>query len=285
MEDDLMKSKTNPWCFVLHINADADLDEAWQILQAAGLTPLYMEEDPGQLVKMYVQASSEQSTEGLLKRFPFIQYAEYEELGDINWEEQWKLHGFNFHDGYVHIDVPEAITADWKQIKLLPGGGFGDMSHPSTRLVLKMMQNVVKGKTVFDIGCGSGVLALVAVALGAQEVFAIDIDGQALDHSKENADLNGMNGKIHFYLTPEFSKVLDPNEKSVILMNMVISEQMEAWSSLKTLHSMKGISLTSGILSEQKEEYLKLVKSWGWKLEEELEEDGWLALKFLTGKS
>lgn len=273
-----MKLPSSPWCFILHIDRDADIDEAWELLKDAGLNPLYIEEDPDELVKIYLDAPNE-SIESLLERFPFIDYADRKELNAIDWQKQWENHGLNFRDGYVHIDLPLAIVPQWKELKLTPGAGFGDLSHPTTRLVLHMMNEDVHGKDVIDIGCGSGVLALCAVALGARHVYAIDIDEVALQHSAENALLNEMNDQITFSLPENFS-YSQQTKDIMILINMIMSEQKEAWESLASLHPIKGTCLASGILAEQKHEYIDWMTSFGWQLKEEHQEDGWIGLKF-----
>lgn len=277
-----MKNAQNPWCFVLHVNRDTDLDEAWQILQEGGLNPLYMEEDPEKLSKIYIDAPLDQTMETLLDRFAFIEYVDQEELGKIDWQGQWAAHGLNFHDGHVHIDVPDAVSPAWKQLKLMPGAGFGDLSHPTTRLVLKMMQGYVSDKYVVDIGCGSGILALCAAALGAKHVYAIDIDEQALIHSQENAALNGMESKLSFYLPENFQFAFD--EPPVILMNMIMSEQQQAWNSLKLSRLQEGVCIVSGILTEQKQAYLNWISEKGWKLCEEQQEQEWLGLRLQKQK-
>lgn len=280
-----MNKTTYPWCFILHVFPETDLDEAWEMLQKAGLKPLYIEEDPDKVSKIYITADSEHSIEGLLKRFAFIEYIDLEEMGDVNWVEQWKIHGINFRDGHVLIDVPEALSPSWRQLKLMPGAGFGDLSHPTTRIMMRMMKHDVSDQYVVDIGCGSGVLALCAVALGAKHVFAIDIDELALKHSKENAALNGMENKLSFYLPEEFQLPADV-KAPVILMNMILTEQQNAWAVLKSLHCQKGICFASGILAEEKQEYIKLVKEWGWTICEEQEEHSWIGYRMeWVGKS
>jgi ribosomal protein L11 methyltransferase len=179
----------------------------------------------------------------------------------------------------VHIDVPAAVSEEWKNIRLKPGSGFGDLSHPTTRLVLQMMENI-KDRDIIDIGCGSGVLGVYAVALGARHVYAIDIDEEALKHSHENALVNHMEDKISFYVNADFKLLVDV-KGPVILMNMVMMEQEQAWDSLKSLHELSGVSFVSGILAEQKQAYLDMVKKWGWKLESEVSEEDWLGLKFV----
>lgn len=267
------------WCFILHVSQDTDLDDAWELLQNAGLSPLYVESDPERLAKIYIQAAPGLTAEHLLNQFPFIVHVHLEELGDIDWQAQWEAHGLNYHDGFVHVPVEEPVQNEWKEIKLKAGAGFGDLSHPSTRIVLKMMKGCVKNRDVIDIGCGSGVLGLYAVAQGAKHVYAIDIDESALKHAYENALINDMEPKINFYKNGDFNLKFD---NPVILINMVMAEQEEAWKSLPSLHGKAATYFISGILEDQKEAYLKMVKAWGLEFEDELNEDGWLGLKLIS---
>lgn len=262
-------------CWILHVNQATPLDDAWQLLQEIGLSPLYIEEDFENLPQIYMQAPSEFTEDDLLKRFAFIESIDQKELADIDWQSQWETHGLNYHEGYVHIDLPHAIFPHWKQLKLMPGAGFGDLSHPTTRLIIKMMEKHVTNQNVIDIGCGSGVLGLCAVACGAKHVYAIDIDEAALKHTEENAKLNEMHDRFTFSIPQNFSIPADI-KAPVILMNMIIAEQQEAWHSLKALHHNHGICIVSGILAEQEQDYLQLVSRWNWKLSERYEEQGWL---------
>ena len=181
------------------------------------------------------------------------------ELPAIDWEGQWELHG-----------VEELALGD-TLIKLAAGPGFGDFSHPTTQLMIAMMQEHLRAKIVLDVGCGSGILSVAAVALGAELVVGIDIDPQALEHSRENARLNGFEERTEFYLPGE----IEVEEPVFILMNMISSEQKVAWESVRGLSSTGMI--TSGILEEEREEYLRMLESWGWSLVDEKEKSGWLA--------
>lgn len=135
---------------------------------------------------------------------------------------------------------------------------------------------------MIDIGSGSGVLSICAVALGAKPVYAIDIDTQALAHSKQNAELNQMADQIIFCKPEDFKKP-EGVPSFVILMNMTMEEQKTAWQSLPVLKEQDTVIITSGILAEQREAYLEMVQNRGWKLCGEQSEQGWLGFKFHQG--
>ncbi len=194
---------------------------------------------------------------------------------EIDWQKQWADFAPRFHDGLAHIDLN---TLGGPVLLLKPGPGFGDLSHPTTRLVLALMAPHVKDKIVFDIGCGSGILSIAAILLGAKQAYGIDIDEDAVAHSQENATVNKVEAKTNFSSTIAPEWVSD--EPLVIVMNMIESEQTAAWQSIPALHSKKAIIITSGLLSSQREHYLQLAKSWGWRLLEESEEEGWIGFIF-----
>lgn len=185
----------------------------------------------------------------------------------IDWNAQWEAHGFNFKDGFVHFE----------NIRLKPGPGFGDLSHPTTHLSVKLMRPLLKNKIVVDIGSGSGVLSLFAAANGAKEVIGIEIDPEAVEHAKENAKVNQLSVK---FLLPEVLKTF-PKGELLFVMNMIRTEQANAWSVLPLLDRPAQI-ITSGVMSQEKEIYLQEASKRGWELQNVEELDGWLGFQFNT---
>ncbi len=188
----------------------------------------------------------------------------------INWHDQWALHAPNFQDGLAHITLKGG-----KQFYLKPGPGFGDLSHPTTRLVLEIMVDHVDGKTVVDLGCGSGILALSAAILNAKEIHGIDICDEAIAHAKENALLNNLSN-VRFGRTAK----LKLSSNILLLINMISSEQETAWQQHPYLHDLEGLAISSGILIEQKEAYIIQAAKRGWAPISSKDEGEWTALLF-----
>jgi ribosomal protein L11 methyltransferase len=93
-------------------------------------------------------------------------------------------------------DLPNVVELD-------PGFGFGTGGHPSTRLLLEeMASRVAGGERVIDVGCGSGVLALCALRLGAASALAVDIEDRAIDAARANGELNGFGARLQATLAP-----------------------------------------------------------------------------------
>lgn len=264
-------------CF--RIKTQSSLDDAWDEIESfGGMEPLYSSEDSEGIKEIY--ANVERGFEIPPLKHVMDHYAT--DLEAVDWKQQWQLHGMDYHDGYVHVDLAKfgCKSSQLKDLKLKPGPGFGDLSHTTTRLVLEMMGDVVKDQYVLDIGSGSGILALAAFAIGAKDVFGVDIDSEAIEHARNNADLNGMADHVKFGFAKDF-KVPRDLEHLVILMNMIQTEQEEAWASLKFVHGLKLECLISGILVEERELYLAKVAEWDWECTRQIEREGWLGMHFI----
>jgi ribosomal protein L11 methyltransferase len=190
----------------------------------------------------------------------------------VDWEAQWASFAENFYDGLAHIDLTRFGGAG--ELLLLPGPGFGDLSHPTTLLMLKLMQEKVKREQVVDIGCGSGILGLAALKLGARSLWGLDIDPDATMHSQKNAALNGLEAVFSDEI-PEFS-----GGQCILLMNMILPEQKMVMAQGARLNAIAQTWITSGILVSQREEYLAVARGWGWELVSELHEGEWLGMVF-----
>ena len=193
----------------------------------------------------------------------------------INWEEQWALHAPGYHDGYAHIDLSHYGVVE--PLLLTAGAGFGDLSHPTTRLALELIPPYIKEKNIFDIGCGSGILALAALKMGARAAYGTDIDAPSIQHANKNAALNKLQDKSHFF-NPSESPIFPKNLVGV--MNMISSEQKIAWNFHSHLYPHFSIMITTGILKSEHTDYLDLTSSWGWSLMQEKEEKEWKAYIF-----
>ncbi len=183
----------------------------------------------------------------------------------INWKEIWEIHAPHFKEGHAVVPLSKKLS-----FKLKPGPGFGDLSHPTTNLILNFMKPLIKGKTVIDIGSGSGILSIAAALLGAKEVYAFEIDEDAIHHSLENFKLNNL--KIFLNKNPPLV--------DLVTINMISSEQKMALTQYPFIQKFPTTILSSGLLLHEKEAYLKEMSPW--KLVQEKKEKGWLGLHLAT---
>lgn len=203
---------------------------------------------------------------------PFDHIESYEKTpcDAIDWEGQWKDFAPNFTNGQARIRGDH-----FDEVLLSSGKGFGDLSHPTTRLMLKLMGPSLKGKTVIDMGCGSGILSLAAAKMGAEKVYGIDIDEEAVIHAKKNCALNGLEEKIS--ISNHLPRAIALQKPIVILMNMIFLEQKIVREHYRSLFSSAETLIASGLLSNQKNTYLDWIQPWN--LEMLHEEEGWLVLQ------
>lgn len=265
-------------CFLFLLKDNFDLDEVWQGLTDYGCALLYSEEE-GAKICIYGHLPKNVEAAEILKAFPPLESVTETSLGEIDWVSQWEEHAKGYHEGFLIIDLDPYEGGSGK-LRLQPGPGFGDLSHPTTRLVLELMSSKVKGEVVLDVGCGSGVLSLVACALGAKQVVGMDIDKEALKHAQENSLLNDMNESISFVEAKNCGQYVPKDKSVVVLMNMIQSEQAVAWESLGGLKRQVHLAITSGVLLEEEQSYLDRCAKWGWQLIAKKEEDGWLGFVF-----
>ena len=214
----------------------------------------------------------------------FISSVTWEKVLDEDWSKSWKQHwkpdavGQNLLILPAWLDVPEVHT-DRLILRLDPGSAFGTGSHPTTRLCLQALENdPPQNLRVADLGCGSGILSLAALGLGAKEVFAVDIDSLAIRASLENQRLNqGFKG--HFCALMGSVDALKEEIKGhpvdLILCNILAPVIEELAPSFDELLSSNGRALLSGLLVDQSPRLIKLFKSLGWIVSDCLIQDQW----------
>ncbi len=187
----------------------------------------------------------------------------------IDWSAQWATHVPNYQDGRLKITLPNHT------FHLLPGEGFGDLSHPTTQLMLDLMSHYVTNRPVIDIGCGSGILAIAAHFLGASTVQGIDIDPKALRHAQINAELNQLSIPFTHSLPSQFPS------NPVFLINMITSEQAPIWAQFTSRSSLPATYIVSGILDTQID-YINSLPLDAYQIFQEKSSDGWRACVIQT---
>lgn len=232
----------------------------------------------------YVPLQNDEEARQFAKAYQLDSFSAVELQDCVDWGMQWSLGAQTEDEGAL-----ERLTIDLKRIypdalagtclTLLPGPGFGDLSHPTTRLSLKMLAPYVKDAVVWDIGCGSGILSLAALKLGASTVYGIDIDDRALEHAARNAAENGLSERCQFWLPDQIPENVTMTPESIAVMNMIRSEQESVWKSFSALSSFHGTLITSGILKEERQLYRKLCERRGLVVQEERTEGDWMAFR------
>ena len=157
-------------------------------------------------------------------------------------------------------------------ITLDPGLAFGTGSHPTTRLCLRWLDaNIRGGESVLDYGCGSGILAIAALKLGAASAIGVDVDTQAVQSSRDNAIANQVGAK--FYLPDTAPK----QQANIVIANILTNPLKMLAPLLAGAIQQGGRIVLSGILAEQAEDVMKIYAQW-FNLEPPITEDGWVCL-------
>lgn len=208
---------------------------------------------------------------------------EYELLADRDWEREW-MDGFTpLRMGRRLWIVPSWFDApDPEAVNLLldPGLAFGTGTHPTTALCLGWLdelagEGALDGRTVLDFGCGSGILAIAALKLGAARATGTDIDPQALIASRDNAERNAVAEDDFTLALPE---QLTEGDFDVVLANILAGPLVELAETLAARIAPGGRLALSGILANQADDVLDAYRAQGLHMHEPVERDGWVCL-------
>jgi ribosomal protein L11 methyltransferase len=177
----------------------------------------------------------------------------HEEVADQEWERAWMVYykPMKFAEKlWVCPTDQEQFEAGTVCLTLDPGLAFGTGTHPTTALCLEWLaSHDLTGKTVIDYGCGSGILAVAAILLGAKIAHAVDIDPQALTATQSNALKNNVQDEIKCYLPEQFN----PFQADIVLANILALPLIDMSEQICALLVPGGQLILSGILHEQAE--------------------------------
>jgi ribosomal protein L11 methyltransferase len=200
---------------------------------------------------------------GLLARFTPMPAYRLTRLDDQDWGESWKTHITPLCFGgrlWVHPSWWRPPDGQIACIVLDPGMAFGTGHHPSTALCLNWLVHAgsLTGREVIDYGCGSGILALAAARLGAAPVWAVDCDPRALEVSRANASINGLETAV-IAATPER---LPPRSAAVLLANILLRPLAALAPRFADLVAPGGVAVLSGLVESQVEQCLEAYDPW-----------------------
>ncbi len=169
-------------------------------------------------------------------------------------------------------DVPPGRVRLW----LDPGMAFGTGTHPTTRLCLEILDRTIcGGETVLDIGCGSGILAIGAILLGAQQAAGVDIDSTAVRVAQENAHLNHVTPQTDFH-TGICRDLQGPAQ--VIVANIIADVIIDILPCVRERLTEDGLFIASGIIANRLADVAVAIRKYGFRLDTVLQDGDWVAL-------
>jgi ribosomal protein L11 methyltransferase len=213
----------------------------------------------------------------------------WSQQADEDWSLSWKQHWQADPVGKGLLILPAWLPcppehAERRLIAMDPGSAFGTGSHPTTRLCLEalellaaMTQEGLAGLRVADLGCGSGVLGLAGLRLGAASVAAVDTDSLAVRATTDNAALNGLTPQVRVQLgsVEALAELLEGQPADLLLCNILAPVIQALCPAFNTVLAANGVGLLSGLLVDQAPALQLALRDEGWQAELTAEQSQW----------
>ena len=203
------------------------------------------------------------------------------------WAQIWKQHFRPLHIGSRIVVCPawiEYTPADGEEAVLLDSNmAFGTGEHETTSMCLELLQTALKaGDTVVDVGCGSGILGISALKLGARRAVMTDIDGIAVESAAHNAALNGVADRAQVLLGDLLEKTEERGD--IVLANITADILCRLAGDIPRYLKEGGTLILSGIIASKLAQVKEAYAAQGLRLERELHRGEWFALLFAREK-
>lgn len=230
------------------------------------------------VIKSYFQEEDKELVEKISKELENLDVKVSTNLTDEeDWANNWKKY-------YKPLEIGKkvAIVPSWEEytdksrvvVEIDPGMAFGTGTHETTYMCIEGIEDYIKDKDIiFDIGCGSGILGITAIKLGADKVVSVDIDENCIEASIENAKLNNVEDKMEIYK----GNLLDviSGRADIIVSNIIAEIIVEMIGDLKNHLNEKGYFISSGILVEKIPLVRDALIKEGFEIVETREKGGW----------
>ena len=207
----------------------------------------------------------------------------FSEVDDQDWATAWK----KFYKP-LHISECIVIKPSWEEytveageliIELDPGMAFGTGTHETTRMCTQMLEKYVKlDDEIIDVGCGSGILSIAAIKLGAKHVDAVDVDEVAVRVTNENCTINGVQDRINAARGAMDS--IKPQKADIVVANIIADVIAGLAGTVPAYVRDGGLFIASGIIKERRNQIIEAYTEKGFKLVDSSELGEWVAVVF-----
>ena len=210
-----------------------------------------------------------------------------DEVREEDWANNWKKYFKPLVVGEKLLicpswEQPGALAEGRQVLKIDPGMAFGTGGHDTTRLVLSVLENVVKeGDTLLDVGCGSGILSIAALKFGAASALGVDIDPLAVRTAIENGAENDMHAPAYQIVEGDLVDKVS-GEFDVVVANIVADAIIMLSPAVRPFVKAGGTYVVSGIIDSREADVLPALDAAGFAVTERFESRGWVCLKCTT---
>jgi ribosomal protein L11 methyltransferase len=214
---------------------------------------------------------------------------ETDNMTEEDWANNWRQY---FHP--MEIGERLMIKPEWEELSeptdriifnIEPGMSFGTGSHYTTQLCLEALERYIKsGDKMLDLGCGSGILSIISLLLGADEAVAVDIDPNAVDTAYQNADRNGVNKSRYKVLSgnvvtdSDIQSEISKNKYEVVAANIVADVIIAIAPKAKEYMKDGGVFITSGIIEDRLEDVKEALIQSGFEISEINQRKDWASI-------
>ncbi len=271
----------------MYIEDYTDLEEgAWEIAHIDIIDEELLKKDRSRvLIHIYLEPENAYKTAEDISNALRLAGIEHSvstaNVSEDDWKDNWKQY-------FKPTEIGErlAIKPSWELyenndnravLEIDPGAAFGTGTHATTLMCLEFLDEYIKGgERVLDIGCGSGILAIAALLLGAESAEGVDIDSVAVNVAKENAALNGLSDKAQF-VAGDLAEHAE-GKYDIVCANIVADVIIRLCENVTDYMKQSSRILFSGIISERSGEVKVAAEKAGMRIIKELTRDGWTAL-------
>jgi ribosomal protein L11 methyltransferase len=210
------------------------------------------------------------------------------QIREADWAQAWKAYFKPEQIGKV------VIKPSWEEyhptgaevvVELDPGMAFGTGNHPTTRLCLELLQELLTGPvTMLDLGTGSGILAITGAKLGARLVTASDLDPVAVRAARVNVSANQVEQMVHV-VEADLLQGLTGAGYDLVVANIIADIIIKVGPVIPTVLNPGGVFLASGVIAERSAEVTSILTAAGLAVERAVTRDGWVALVARKGQN
>lgn len=211
-------------------------------------------------------------------------------MKEEDWEHNWKQYFKPFEVGERLVVKPSwesyENTSNRKILEIDPGSSFGTGQHHTTQLCLEALeQSITSGCSVLDMGCGSGILSIACMLLGAKKVVAVDIDQNSVRITQENVAKNNMQSFDFAAYCGNITKEqalmqnIQTQKYDVIVANIVADVIIDMSPLFATFLNKGGLLITSGIIATRKEEVFAAIKNHNFTIQDYQDRNDWVVVK------